>query len=57
MKRCAYRALLRHIREMEQAEGRTVTDIAIEEVLLPDGDIQLRVDCTLEAPEKDGGEK
>ena len=57
MKRCAYRALLRHIREMEQEEGRTVTDIAIEEVLLPDGDIQLRVDCTLEAPEKDGGEK
>lgn len=57
MKRCAYRALFRHIREMEQEEGRTVTDIAIEEVLLPDGDIQLRVDCMLEAPDKDGGEK
>ena len=42
---------------MEQEEGRTVTDIAIEEVLLPGGDIQLRVDCTLEEPEKDGGEK
>ena len=57
MKRCAYRALLRHIREMEQEEGRTVTDIAIEEVLLHDGDIQLRVDCTLEAPEQEGGAK
>lgn len=54
MKRCAYRALLRHIREMEQEEGRTVTDIAIEEVVLPDGDIQLRVDCSLEAPERKG---
>ena len=57
MKRCAYRALLRHIREMEQNEGRTVTDVAIEEVLLLNDDIQLRVDCTLEAPEKDGGAK
>ena len=50
MKRCAYRALLRHIREMEKEEGRVVTDIAIEEVPLQDGDIQLRVDCTLEEP-------
>lgn len=57
MKRCAYRKLLRHIREMEQAEGRTVTDIAIEEVLLPDDDIQMRVDCTLETPEREGGAK
>lgn len=54
MKRCAYRALLRHIREMEQEEGRTVTDIAIEEVLLPNDDIQLRVDCALEAPKRKG---
>lgn len=57
MKRCAYRALLRHIREMEKDEGRTVTDIAIEEVPLPGGDIQLRVDCTLAGPWKEGGAK
>ena len=55
MKRDAYRALLRHIREMEKDEGRTVADIAIEEVPLPDGDIQLRVDCSLEAPERKAG--
>jgi hypothetical protein len=38
--------------EGSRQEGRTVTDIAIEEVLLLNDDIQLRVDCTLEAPER-----
>lgn len=50
VKRHVYRELLRHIREMEKEEGRTVTDIAIEEVLLLNDDIQMRIDCTLEAP-------
>lgn len=57
MKRCAYRALLRYIHEIEKAKGRTVTDVAIDEYRFWNGDIQLRLYCTLEEPEQKGGAK
>lgn len=54
MKRSAYRELMRYLRDLEKEEGRAIESFATEGKPLPNGDIQVLLDCEFE---KEGGAK